>query len=473
MPLSLLWERGCSWMLQVMSNIVWIWSFVWLHDFTTDTNPVASLEQGLLPFRMVRCTSCDVLVSPGAGTRCLTCLKYRKTLNAMLSRLSSRASVANKCHPSSHTNYRFLTTLEKAECLQKLHQLAKVRRQQIERLRACLELIIEERGIDIERELHDDLKDIMTQNTHSIADAYSPGLFARIFWEQQQQSSTVKVSRSMKWEPMMIRWCLYLRHLSTNELHDDLKDIMTQNTHSIADAYSPGLFARIFWEQQQQSSTVKVSRSMKWEPMMIRWCLYLRHLSTNAYETIRSSGVLKLPSQRTLRDDLHFIGATTGFSCNVDKQLIDAAKIDTCPKREKAVVILINEMHVKEDLVFNKHAGTGIWNLLIPVYKIIAWCCVWAYRCPRWLYRSGCYGVAFGGVSAFRWRRSHSWKHIGQLNASAYGSGAILAASVPICAVPLHYSLWPPAIRAILGCSGQAGGLWVHCVGSYVRWPCC
>ena len=59
----------------------------------------------------------DVLVSSGAGTRCLTCLKYRKTLNAMLSRLGSSATVADKCHPSSHTNYRFLTTPEKAERL--------------------------------------------------------------------------------------------------------------------------------------------------------------------------------------------------------------------------------------------------------------------------------------------------------------------------------------------------------------------
>ena len=70
---------------------------------------------------------------------------------------------------------------------------------------------------------------------------------------------------------------------------------------------------------------------------------------------------LKLSFQRTLRDYLHFTGATTGFSCDIDKQLMDAAKIDTCPKREKAVVILMDEMHVKEDLVFNKPTGTGIY----------------------------------------------------------------------------------------------------------------
>ena len=133
-----------------------------LFDFT---NQVASLELGLLPFWTLRCTSCDVLVSPGTGTRCHPCLKDRKMLNAVLSRLGSRATVADKCHPSSHTNYRFLTTPEKAEHLQKLHQSVKVRRQRLERLRAHIELIIEEWGIEVKREIDDDLKDNMTQST--------------------------------------------------------------------------------------------------------------------------------------------------------------------------------------------------------------------------------------------------------------------------------------------------------------------
>ena len=38
---------------------------------------------------------------------------------------------------------------------------------------------------------------------------------------------------------------------------------------------------------------------------LCRWCLYLRHLSSSAYELLRDSGVVKLPSQRTLRDCTH------------------------------------------------------------------------------------------------------------------------------------------------------------------------
>lgn len=89
-----------------------------------------------------------------------------------------------------------------------------------------------------------------------------------------------------------------------------------------------------------------------------RWCLYLRHLSSSAYETLRSSGGLKLPSQRTLRDYTHYTQAATGFSSAVDKQLMDIAAIDTCPERDKHIIILMDEMHIKENLVYDKHSGT-------------------------------------------------------------------------------------------------------------------
>ena len=36
-------------------------------------------------------------------------------------------------------------------------------------------------------------------------------------------------------------------------------------------------FKRIFWEQQVEAASKKDSRSMRWHPLMIRWCLHLRH----------------------------------------------------------------------------------------------------------------------------------------------------------------------------------------------------
>ena len=42
---------------------------------------------------------------------------------------------------------------------------------------------------------------------------------------------------------------------------------------------------------------------------------------------------------------------------DVDEQLMDIAKIRTCPEREKYVCILIDEMHIKANLVYDKHTG--------------------------------------------------------------------------------------------------------------------
>ena len=93
---------------------------------------------------------------------------------------------------------------------------------------------------------------------------------------------------------------------------------------------------------------------------MIKWCLYLRHRSSGAYETLRNSGCVALPSQRTLRDYTHYMTTTVGFSREVDNCLMEAIKIDTCPEREKYVAIIMDELHLKEDLVYDKHTGKNI-----------------------------------------------------------------------------------------------------------------
>jgi len=68
--------------------------------------------------------------------------------------------------------------------------------------------------------------------------------------------------------------------------HHDLQHIVNENTSSIAGAFPEHSFERLFWEQQQQSLQLKGARSMRWHPLMIKWCLYLRHLSRKAYSQV-------------------------------------------------------------------------------------------------------------------------------------------------------------------------------------------
>lgn len=72
----------------------------------------------------------------------------------------------------------------------------------------------------------------------------------------------------------------------------------------------------------------------------------IHNRSSGAYESLCSSGVLQLPSQKTLHDRTHYVEAASGFSADVDNMLMKAAKVDSCPYREKCIIMLLDEMHL-------------------------------------------------------------------------------------------------------------------------------
>ena len=139
---------------------------------------------------------------------------------------------------------------------------------------------------------------------------------------------------------------------------------MTEENASIAQKYPPNSFQRVFWEQQKQASCGN-RHGMRWHPAMIKWCLFLRHQSSKAYELLRNSGCIHLPSQRTLRDYSYCQRSEAGFSTAVDLLLMKANSMSSCPDWQKLVILLLDEMYIKEDLVYNKHSGKliGFANL--------------------------------------------------------------------------------------------------------------
>ena len=136
------------------------------------------------------------------------------------------------------------------------------------------------------------------------------------------------------------------------EMHEYLKASLEDNCNKVTAC--TGSFQKIFWDQQQQAASVKNAKSMKWHPIMIKWCLYLRHLSGTSYELLKSSGCIKLP---LLRDYTYISSTTIGFSDDVDVQLQEAANVSKCADYQKCVILLVDEAHIKDDLVFDKHFG--------------------------------------------------------------------------------------------------------------------
>lgn len=158
------------------------------------------------------------------------------------------------------------------------------------------------------------------------------------------------------------------RSISDDSIDDDLKNIMISETDNIRERFPEGSFARVFWQQQLEWMSRKgehAKKGIRWDPLIVKWCIYLRHKSSGAYELLRDSGCIMLPSQRTLRDYTHHVKATVGFSDEVDKQLAGAAKLHSCEDYQKCVILLMDEMYIKNELVYDKHTGSliGFVNL--------------------------------------------------------------------------------------------------------------
>ena len=150
----------------------------------------------------------------------------------------------------------------------------------------------------------------------------------------------------------------------------ELKDAMATCTGEMEKAFpNANSFQRLFWMQQFKSLSVKSSKGMRWHPMILRWCLYLRHKSNAAYESLRDSGFITLPSTRTLFDYSHYIQSGNGFQSEViDVLKQEATKKGMYSEKEpwrNFVGLLFDEIKIKSDLVYDKHSGEliGYCNL--------------------------------------------------------------------------------------------------------------
>ena len=83
---------------------------------------------------------------------------------------------------------------------------------------------------------------------------------------------------------------------------------------------------KLFWEEQQKYIIATSKSGIRYHPMVIKYCLSLAAKSPGAYEELRfdekkGTGILVLPSQRTLRDYRNYIKPKRGFNEQVVSEL--------------------------------------------------------------------------------------------------------------------------------------------------------
>uniref|UniRef100_A0A1X7VAF9 Uncharacterized protein n=1 Tax=Amphimedon queenslandica TaxID=400682 RepID=A0A1X7VAF9_AMPQE len=79
------------------------------------------------------------------------------------------------------------------------------------------------------------------------------------------------------------------------------------------------------------------------------------NVSQVEHETLRTSRVLLFPLQRTLRYYTNYIKSTCDFFDDIDENLMRVAEYSSLKEWEKCVSLIINEVHIKEYLVYDKH----------------------------------------------------------------------------------------------------------------------
>ncbi|KAM7309977.1 hypothetical protein ISCGN_006946 [Ixodes scapularis] len=94
-------------------------------------------------------------------------------------------------------------------------------------------------------------------------------------------------------------------------------------------------------------------KSPRWTEHTIRHCILLRHISTKAYEHIRSEELFKLPSRNTLQSYIGAASGQTGFS-DLAKARLQTELHNLANTQSRTCSLIIDEMQIKQSLQYNK-----------------------------------------------------------------------------------------------------------------------
>ena len=143
-------------------------------------------------------------------------------------------------------------------------------------------------------------------------------------------------------------------------LEEDIRKIMDgQNMNA-----TPHM--KFFWEEQMKLLQ-SASCGRRYHPQIIRFALSLHGKSPSAYRELRKSGALVLPSERILRDYKNYFPPKAGINNeNVNALRKKAASFTG---NQRYVVLVMDEMKIQSDLVFDKNSGdlVGFMDLGDPM----------------------------------------------------------------------------------------------------------
>ena len=111
---------------------------------------------------------------------------------------------------------------------------------------------------------------------------------------------------------------------------------------------------KFFWQEQMKLLQFK-KMGRRYHPQIIRFALSLHGKSPSAYRELRDSGALILPSERVLRDYKNYFKPKAGINSENIEDL--RGKTANFNDMQRYVVVVMDEMKIQSNLVFDKYSG--------------------------------------------------------------------------------------------------------------------
>ena len=115
----------------------------------------------------------------------------------------------------------------------------------------------------------------------------------------------------------------------------------------------------LLWQQQLEQNKKADKSSMKWHPLIIRWCLSIYHTSPAAYKQISSkrNNILILPHINTLKRYINFTEPASCFNKDVIAKLVVDCKLKDLTDNEKNVSLIFDVIKIKAGLTYRRSTG--------------------------------------------------------------------------------------------------------------------
>ena len=244
-------------------------------------------------FDTIRAVECNYLIFDDDSTICQPCKLFRNNLTKYRARISEQKSktVDSAVADDSHTNIRYLSIPQLQERIRNLALSKKAAIKKAARYSVIINKMVAEDGVTVDKTQHSLFKEVMEKN---------------------------------------------------------------------APTFEEGTPQELLWQQQMEHASKCNKRSMRWHPLIIRWCLSIYHSSPAAYRQMASkrNKFIVLPHVNTLKKYINFTEPASGFNPDIIERLVEDSNVESIPEFQKNVCLLFDEIKIKSGLAFKKSSGS-------------------------------------------------------------------------------------------------------------------